>query len=93
MGGWSKILLMSIPASSQVEARIKGPDPSRIHAEELTDCDGREYLGLPCVTTWVAARNIRGTSTIHRVMQPEGAEALGLQSFPRGDALTKKPAR
>lgn len=43
-GGWSKLLLISIPYASMVEARIKGPAPSRVHVEELTDCDGQEYF-------------------------------------------------
>lgn len=46
-GGWSKILLMSIPHASMVNARIKGPAPSYVHVEELTDCEGREYFTGP----------------------------------------------
>jgi hypothetical protein len=42
-GGWSKILLKSIPASSQVERRVKGPAPSFVYVDELTECDGRNY--------------------------------------------------
>lgn len=46
-GGWSKILLMSIPHASMVNARIKGPAPSLVHVEEITDCEGREYFTGP----------------------------------------------
>lgn len=46
-GGWSKILLKSIPHASQVDGRIRGPAPSRVHVEEITLCDGSEYYVLP----------------------------------------------
>jgi hypothetical protein len=42
-GGWSKLLLMSIPHATQVQSRVKGPTPSMVYVEELTNCDGREY--------------------------------------------------
>ena len=42
-GGWSKILLMSIMYPSQVEARVKGPAPSMVYIDELTNCEGIEY--------------------------------------------------
>lgn len=42
-GGWSKLLLMSIPHASQVQQRIKGPAPSFIYVDELTECDGVDY--------------------------------------------------
>jgi len=43
-GGWSCIVLMSIPHATMVETRIKGPAPSMVYVEELTNCDGREYF-------------------------------------------------
>jgi len=46
-GGWSKLLLMSIPHASQVEARIAGPAPSMIYVDELDKCDGPEYWKFP----------------------------------------------
>lgn len=42
-GGWSKLLLMSIPHASMVEGRVKGPAPSMVYVDELTNCDGPEY--------------------------------------------------
>lgn len=42
-GGWSKLILMSIPHASMVQARIKGPAPSFIYVDELTECDGSDY--------------------------------------------------
>ena len=43
-GGWSKLLLISIPYAAAVETRIKGPAPSHIYVDELTQCDGKEYF-------------------------------------------------
>ena len=43
-GGWSKLLLMSIPHASMVQDRIKGPAPSMVYVDELTNCDGPEYF-------------------------------------------------
>jgi hypothetical protein len=43
-GGWSMVLIISIPFSSAVEPRIKGPAPSFIYIEELTNCDSDAYF-------------------------------------------------
>lgn len=48
-GQWSKILLKSIPFGSQVDGRIRGPAPSRVHVEEITIMDGPEYLHYPAM--------------------------------------------
>lgn len=45
-GGWSKVMLISIPYASMVEARIKGPAPSFVYIDELTNCDGPEYFSF-----------------------------------------------
>lgn len=42
-GGWSKLLLMSIPHASMVEARAAGMSPSMIYVDELDKCDGIQY--------------------------------------------------
>lgn len=42
-GGWSKLLLMSIPYAAQVEARVKGPAPSGVCVDELAECESIEY--------------------------------------------------
>lgn len=42
-GGWSKLLLMSIMYASQVESRVKGPAPSLVYIDEVTNCEGVEY--------------------------------------------------
>ena len=74
-GGWSKLLLISIPYAAAVESRIKGPAPSMIYVDELTQCDGKEYFIYPARQTardWWAA-------TVLRLMQPRRAKPLGLQ--------------
>lgn len=56
-GTWSKILLKSIPHPSQVETRVKGPAPSMVYVDELTNCEGHEYY------TWPAAQLTRRRMT------------------------------
>lgn len=46
-GGWSKILLMSIPYAQAVQSRVKGPAPSMVYVDELTNCNGKEYYTYP----------------------------------------------
>ena len=46
-GGWSKLLLMSIPYGSQVQTRVKGPAPSMVYVDELVNCDTRDYWTYP----------------------------------------------
>ena len=46
-GGWSKLMLLSIPYSTQVEARVAGPAPSLVYVDELDKTDGEEYYTFP----------------------------------------------
>jgi hypothetical protein len=46
-GGWSKVLLVSIPHAKVVRARIFGIQPSHVYVEELHNCDGIEYYDFP----------------------------------------------
>jgi hypothetical protein len=46
-GGWSKLLLMSIPYAQAVQNRVKGPAPSMVYVDELTNCNGKEYYTYP----------------------------------------------
>lgn len=43
-GGWSKLLLVSIPYGTMVDSRVRGIVPSSAYVEELTNCDSEEYL-------------------------------------------------
>lgn len=42
-GTWSLVVLLSIPYSAVIQERIKGPAPSFVYVEELTNCDSRDY--------------------------------------------------
>lgn len=46
-GGWSKVILVSIPYPEFVKSRIKGPAPSFVYLEEITDLEGEEYFIHP----------------------------------------------
>lgn len=70
-GGWSKILLISIPYAEAIEARIKGPAPSMVYIDELTNCSSRDYF------TYTHAqinrrRNITGVQHWMASCNPEG---------------------
>lgn len=65
-GGWSKLLLMSIPYALQVQQRIKGPAPSMVYVDELTNCDGREYFTYPALQL---GRRRAGASGVQAVQQ------------------------
>jgi hypothetical protein len=72
-GGWSKLLLMSIPHATQVEQRVKGPAPSFVYVDEITECDGPNYWrftaaqlgrrrGIEGPQQWTASCNAKGPS-------------------------------
>tara|TARA_R100000808_G_scaffold24814_1_gene58523 strand:- start:15041 stop:16561 length:1521 start_codon:yes stop_codon:yes gene_type:complete len=70
-GGWSKVLLVSIPFAEAVEPRIKGMSPSFVYVDELTHCKGREYF------VFVAAqlgrrRDITGPQQYTASCNPDG---------------------
>lgn len=48
-GGWSMIMLMSVLYAKQMEQRIKGPTPSMVVVDELTECEGVEYWTFPAL--------------------------------------------
>lgn len=79
-GGWSKLLLMSIQHSQQVQDRIKGPAPSMIYVDELTNCDGREYY------TYTSAqlgrrRGITGPQQFTASCNPDGPSHWVYKTF------------
>ena len=43
-GGWSKVILISIPYEEAVQPRIKGLSPSLVYVDELTNCPGPAYF-------------------------------------------------
>jgi hypothetical protein len=70
-GGWSKLLLISIPSPSQVADRIKGPAPSMVYVDELTNCRGREYFTFPSAQLG-RRRGIVGPQQYIASCNPEG---------------------
>lgn len=70
-GGWSKILLVSIPYAEAVEARIKGPAPSFVYVEELTNAKSDEYFTFPTAQLG-RRRMIEGPQQFYASCNPEG---------------------
>lgn len=43
-GGWSKVILISIPYAEVVEKRMKALSPSFVYVDEITELDSSEYF-------------------------------------------------
>lgn len=70
-GGWSKVILVSIPYAEAVEKRMKALSPSFVYVDEITELDSSEYF------TYVAAqlgrrRGIRGPQQYVASCNPAG---------------------
>ena len=79
-GGWSKLLLISIPYAAAVETRIKGPAPSMIFVDELTQCDGKEYFIYPAAQLG-RRRGIEGPQQYCASCNPEGPSHWVYKTF------------
>jgi hypothetical protein len=79
-GGWSKLLLMSIQYAAQVQNRIKGPAPSMVYVDELTNCDGREYWSFPAAQLG-RRRGISGPQQFCASCNPDGPKHWVYQVF------------
>lgn len=79
-GGWSKLLLISIPYAAAVETRIKGPAPSMIYVDELTQCDGKEYFTYPAAQLG-RRRGIDGPQQYCASCNPEGPSHWVYRTF------------
>ena len=79
-GGWSKLLLISIPYAAAVEARIKGPAPSMVYVDELTQCNGREYFTFPAAQLG-RRRGIQGPQQYCASCNPEGPSHWVYRTF------------
>jgi hypothetical protein len=79
-GGWSKLLLMSIPFAAQVQARVKGPAPSMVYVDELTNCSAREYFTYPAAQLG-RRRGILGPQQFCASCNPEGPSHWVYQVF------------
>ena len=79
-GGWSKLLLISIPYAAAVETRIKGPAPSMIYVDELTQCDGKEYFTYPAAQLG-RRRGIDGPQQYCASCNPQGPSHWVYRTF------------
>ncbi len=70
-GGWSKILLVSIPYAEAISARVKGPAPSFVYAEEVTDLSSDDYFTLPAAQLG-RRRDITGPQQYYASCNPDG---------------------
>ena len=70
-GGWSKLMLISIPHASMVRARVKGPAPSMVYIEEITECETREYFNYLAAQLG-RRRGIAGPQQFMASCNPEG---------------------
>lgn len=70
-GTWSKLLLLSIQHAAQVADRIKGPAPSLVYVDELTNCNGREYWTYPAAQLG-RRRGIHGPQQYLASCNPDG---------------------
>lgn len=70
-GGWSKVMLVSIPYAEVVEKRMKALSPSLVYVDEITELESHEYF------TYVSAqlgrrRGIRGPQQYIASCNPTG---------------------
>lgn len=70
-GGWSKVLLVSIPYAEVVEQRIKGPAPSFVILEEATNMPSDEYFKYPAAQMG-RRRGIDDPMQLYALCNPEG---------------------
>jgi hypothetical protein len=79
-GGWSKMVLKSIPYEGAVEARIKGPAPSGIYVDELTDCEGPGYFRYTSAQLG-RRRGIKGPQQFLASCNPKGPSHWVYKTF------------
>lgn len=79
-GGWSKLLVMSIPYPEIVETRMKVMAPSIVFVDELTECKSREYLTYP-VLQLGRRRGIRGKQPFIAATNPAGPSHWVYEAF------------
>lgn len=70
-GGWSKVLLISIPYPAAVEQRMKSISPSFVILEEVTNMMSSEYFRFPAAQLG-RRRDIEGPQQLYASCNPEG---------------------
>jgi hypothetical protein len=79
-GGWSKVILMSIPYAEVVAKRMKNLAPSFIYMEEITDMEGKEYF-THANAQLGRRRRIAGPQQFYASCNPEGPSHWVYQVF------------
>ncbi len=79
-GGWSKVKLISIPYPEFIQPRIKGPAPSFIYFDELTDCATDDYFKYPAAQLG-RRRNIEGPQQYTASCNPKGPSHWVYKTF------------
>lgn len=79
-GGWSTVLLMSIPYASVVSARMKNMSPSFVMLEEVTEMQSEDYLLF--IGAQIGRRHgILGPQQLYACCNPEGPSHWVYQSW------------
>jgi hypothetical protein len=79
-GGWSKVILVSIPYPEVVAARMKNLSPSFVMMEEVTEMKGKEYFTH--ITAQLGRRRkIKGPQQYYANCNPEGPSHWVYQVF------------
>lgn len=70
-GGWSKVMLVSVPYAAAVEPRMKGLAPSFVYVEEITNCESDDYFKIPSAQLG-RRREIDGPQQFYASCNPAG---------------------
>jgi hypothetical protein len=70
-GGWSKVVLMSIPWGAQLKDRIKGIEPSFVFVDELTTLQNPDYFNV-IVQQLGRRKGITGAQQYTAACNPDG---------------------
>lgn len=70
-GGWSKVILMSIPYAEVVEKRMKSLSPSFVYVDEITELDSKEFF-VYVAQQLGRRRGIKGPQQYVASCNPEG---------------------
>jgi hypothetical protein len=93
-GGWSKVLLVSIPYGKLVKSRLFGIQPSLVYVDELHNCDTDEYYtfsnaqlgrrrGIAGYQQWMASTNPeRPKHWTYRLLFEDCVVATGGKTWP-----------
>ena len=88
-GGWSKVIMISIPYAAAVEKRVKGPAPSMVYIDEITEFDGPEIMEFTAAQLG-RRRSIQGPQQFTASCNPKGPGHWVYQKFFIDPVLNKE---